>query len=253
MNQVQMITFLLLLLRVSSFVLSAGVFSVSAIPPLLKILFSLSLALILYPILPVLKLDLKTLGDQFMFLAIQEVVLGLVLGLTTRFFFYVMTMVGDLISTSMGLGSSQQFNPLTGSATQVMEQFFTWMAFAIFLSLGGHRIFIEALFQSFQEIPLAAAEMNAKAYRSVFGSMGSYLTLAIQLAAPVVISALLANVTMGILGRAVPQMNVLVTSFPVSILICLGILIIGMPYFSEEASMVFGTTMSTLMSVMREL
>jgi flagellar biosynthetic protein FliR len=258
LNQLQIILFALVFLRCSSFFVSAALFSASGINIHFKILFALVLSMVLFPTLALQgsnlnPLNFDTVNENLLLLVIREVFVGLAIGLISRFFFFAVSMIGDLISMALGLGASQLFNPISGTQSQLMDQFFTWLSLMIFLSLGGHHILINALSSSFELIPLAQNKFSSGPLAAVVTDYFQLLIIAIQVSAPVLISMALTNLAMGILGRTVPQINVLVTSFPISILLGLGVLILSIPMWTEEMSHLLDLTSTELLKFMKAI
>lgn len=253
LTETQVLFFGLVLLRMIAFVFSAALFSLPAVNTTVKILFALVLTLCLYPTIPgVASLAAGMQGDLPL-LAAREVLVGLILGFMTRIFFFALSMVGELISVSIGLASAQMYNPMADAHGGVMEQLHVMLGSLFFLLLGGHHVMISALAQSFEMIPLAVLSIKTGplAEMAMFGR--DLLVITIKMSAPVLVAILVANMAMGILGRAVPQLNVLVTSFPVTILLGLLVMIISMPLMTFEMNGLVDITAAKLMQVMRTL
>lgn len=255
LNQVQILTFALVLLRCSSFILSSAVFNTQSIPPFLKVLFSLSLTTIMYTIATHHSQAMNShwLNENLTQMAIREVLVGLLIGVLTRVFFFVVSMAGELFSMSMGLSAAQIFNPLTGSQNQILDQFYTWLSLMIFFVIGGHHILITALAQSFELIPITNEKINTSVLFSIVQHFQSLVTMAIQIASPILVAMLISNIAMGILGRTVPQINVMVTSFPLTIMMGLLILILTMPLWTPEMNHVLDDTATELWKVMKAI
>lgn len=249
-----MILFILVLLRISAFLVSAAFFSSPMIQMPIKLLLCLALAMVLYPIVPV-PLASKSIAfsNDIMILVVREVILGLTLGFLTRFFFLTVTMVGDLITTSIGLGAGQMFNPMMGSTGSSMEQFITLIGSLIFLSMNGHHLVISALAQSFEVIPITGMGLKHEVFNELALMGQTFLEITIKIAAPIMVSVLLANMAMGILGRAVPQINVLVTSMPVTLLLGFGVLFICLPLMVGEMNVVLDQMATRLLSAMKAM
>ncbi len=231
LNEVQLIAFGLILLRMSGFVFTAAILNSGSISAPLKILLSLVLTMTVFNQVAnnVTLVALKELDDSLITLAVKEVFIGLSIGFATRIFFFAVGMAGELISISMGLGQAQIFNPMMGSMGNVMEQFFAALATLLYMGLNGHHYMIEALNNSFQVVQLSATSIQALGYYEVAKYTQEFFIFGIKIAAPVMISLLVVQVGVGILSRAVPQINVLMTAAPVTILLGMAILFISLP------------------------
>ncbi len=247
-NESLVVIFVLILIRVSSFLLSSSLFNSSQINPMLKILMALVLSLVAFETN---KKTVLAVDAQIITLALKEAFLGVVLGLMTRFFFFALNMASELTSQALGLSSASIFNPMSGINSSLIEQFHTTLAILIFFAIQGHHILITGLFQSFEVIPLTQTTLK-------FGGLVEFATwcqalfeIALRVAAPVVSSLFLVNLGMGILGRAVPQINVFVTSFQVTIMVGFLVLFISMPLFINEVVHILDTTETQLVKMMR--
>lgn len=253
MPEQQVLLFALILLRIIAFVVSSAVLGSQNISVTVKILLSISLAIILYPLVLQNEKNIYLISDNVISYAFREVLLGLCLGFLTRLFFFTLSMTGELISVSMGLSAAQLFNPVMGSNGNVMEQFFSVIGALIFFALGGHHILIGSLFESFQLIPTVSLGFNFGPLGEIVGFAQELFLLTIKMCAPVVVAILATNIAMGILGRAVPQINVLVSSMPITILLGLLITIVCLPLLVLEMNGLLDVTTDKLMTVMKHL
>jgi flagellar biosynthetic protein FliR len=249
----QIIAFALILLRVLAFVFAMPIVGTAAVPTPVKILFSVVLAVLLFPVLKFQNADLIKIGDQVILLSMREIFLGLFLGFLMRLFFFTISIAGEIIGVSSGASSAQLFNPAMGTQTNVLEQFYLVMATLFFFGLNGHHIFLQGLAKSFELIPVAGVAVQSKGFASLTVSFQSILLMGIKLAAPVMISILLTNLAMGVLGRAVPQMNVFMTSMQVTFLMTLFVLIVTVPFFVDEMEVVLKTMANEFMAAMKVL
>ena len=236
-----------------SFVLTAAFFSSPSVNLPVKILFSVVLTAIVAPVAQFHITDVTEISNNIIMLSMKEIGLGLCLGFLTRFFFFALSMAGEMISVSLGLGSAQVYNPFSGQSGQVLEQFYSLFGMIVFLSLNGHHVFTTALVESFQTLPVAKAAIEFGGLAEVAQRFQQIFVIMIKMAAPVVITLFIVNMSMAIVGRAVPQINVLVTSFPITIMIGLVVLIVSVPLMSMEMSLLLQSTSSELFKLMRAL
>ncbi len=233
----QIIAFALVFLRIIAFVVSWPIFGTSSVPVSVKVLLALIISMVVFPTIPAFQnANLIKFGDEIVFMAIRELAIGLVLGFLMRMFFFAVSMAGEIISVSIGIGSAQLFNPAMGSSGSALEQFQVMLATLFFLVMNGHHMFIAGLGQSFSIVPVSDLGIATNG----FGGMGQIITevfvMGIKISAPILVAIFVTNIAMGIVGRAVPQVNVLVTSMPVTILLGFAVLMITTPLFVGEMS-----------------
>lgn len=249
----QMIIFALILMRMLSFIISSAVLGSPTVSIQVKVLLSIVITAILYPTVKITNPDLASISNDIILLTAREILIGLTLGFLTRLFFFAVTMTGDLVSLSVGLNASQLYNPMLGQNGNTLDQFYSLIATLIFFSVNGHHLLISALAQSFEMIPAATLKLNYGVYAEIAAYGQQILVMAIKMSAPVIVAVLVANLSMGILGRAIPQINVLVTSLPVTITIGMGVVFVCLPLIVLEMNGLLDATTANLFAVMKHL
>lgn len=253
LNEIQLVAFGLILLRMSGFVFTAAILSAPAVTTPLKVLLSLVLTLTVFNSVAntTVLVQLNGMEDSLLTLAAKEVFVGISLGFATRIFFFAIAMAGELISVSMGLGQAQLFNPMMGTMTNVMEQFFVALATLLYMGLNGHHYMIEGLSNSFAVIQLSTTTIKSFGYLEVAKYAQEFFIFGIKIAAPIVISMLVVQVGVGILSRAVPQINVLMTAAPVTIMMGFGILFISLPLMLLQLNGLLSVSAEELMNFIK--
>jgi flagellar biosynthetic protein FliR len=230
----QILAFALVLMRIIAFVATWPVFGSANVPMPVKLLLSILFTMVVFPTLHFTNTDLITMNDELLLLSAREIFIGFSLGFLMRMFFFIVSIMGEIVSVTMGLSAAQLYNPAMGSQASVLEQFEVTLATLLFLALNGHHIFIGGLVQSFSVAPVASLSLNYHAFATIGAAAQEIMVIGLKMSAPVLVAIFLTNLSMGILGRAVPQINVLITSMPVTALLGLLILIITTPLFVNE-------------------
>ncbi len=218
-------------MRTAAFMLTWPVLSGSLIPRNIQILASIALSLLIYPTISWQSLAPHLLTESLVFLVIREVFIGLSLGFVSRFFLFAVSICGEIVSITMGLSGAQIFNPASNSRSTVLEQFQVMLASLFFLAINGHHMFMAAFVKTYEILPLSLEALNLVGLRKIDVLVQEIMIAGVKMSAPVLAAIFLMNVTMGIIGRAVPQVNVLITSLPANILVGLGILFLSIPVF----------------------
>ncbi|WP_413558703.1 flagellar biosynthetic protein FliR [Bdellovibrio sp. HCB209] len=252
-TEAQILLFALIFLRMIAFVVASAFFGSESIPVSVKVLLSLVLSVMLFPIVRISNVDYLVISNEIISLAIRELVVGLSIGFLTRIFFFVVSMVGDLIAMSLGLSAGQMFNPLLGTTGNAMESFYSTLGTLVFLAINGHHILIRAIFESYSLVPVSSLSLNIGPFGEIATFGSTALILTIKMCAPVLVTILLVNLAMGILGRAVPQINVLVTSIPVTIMIGMTVVFICLPLMIMEMNGLVEMTASQVFKFMKAL
>lgn len=252
LTEAQILLFALILMRMSSFVLSSAVLGNPTVNAPVKILLSIVLSMIVFPLVQLKTINMSIISTEIIGLVIREIIVGLALGFLTRLFFFVVSMTGDLVSMSIGLSAAQIYNPMMGSQGGVVEQFYTGLATLIFFGINGHHMLLSGIMQSYDLVTVAGG-LNVSPFADVAVFVQTTLEMAIKMAAPILGSLLIVNLAMGILGRAVPQINVLVTSMPVTIMIGFIVMFVCLPLLIVEMNGVVDITAQKLFEVMKQL
>ena len=214
-----MLVFFLHTLRLSAFFLSAPFFGAAAIPVQARVIASVVIAFGFYGLIEV--PDPQNLPFLSMVeVALIEVAIGLSLGLAFTIVFSAVALTGEKIAASAGLGFAAQMDPNSGGQTPVISQFLNLFAIAAFLSLDGHLHMIALIRMSYEVLPLGQPFQFSVFVSGGLTAAGHMFTIASQLMLPVVSILLLANITVGVVTRSAPQLNLFSIGFPLTILTC---------------------------------
>lgn len=249
----QMVGFMLVLLRLTAFVFAMPVFGAGMVPLPVKILLSLVLSVVVFPIAVTNAVTDLAISETILLMAGREVLVGLFLGFLMRFFFFAISVAGELIGLSSGLATAQMYNPALGANSNVIEQFQMLIATLLFLALNGHHIFLEGMVRSFAILRIGDYGIRLEALGSAAALVREVIIFGVQLAAPVIVAVFVAQLGMGIIGKAVPQINVLVTSLQLTMLLTLIIVYLAIPTTVTTINSMMVEMASSFMSLMRSL
>jgi flagellar biosynthetic protein FliR len=208
--------------RVSGLMVFCPFFGNSAIPAPLKAALTVLVTVLLYPLRGPLQLALGPW--QWLGVALGEVVIGLVLGLAANFMMEAPLMAGQILGVQMGYSLAALFDPNTQAETPVLAQFHQLATLMIFLQLDVHHWLLRALVRSFDYLPAGAA-VTSLAATGLLRAAGGIFLAGVQIAAPALVATLVADVALGLLGKASSQLPVLFIGLAVKNLLGLAILI----------------------------
>ena len=242
----EILAFSLVLLRMIAFVVAMPVIGTVNVPTSTKILFALLMAFVLFPQVGWKKLSIDLESLEIINAGIKEVFVGLTFGFLARMFFMTVTMAGQIMSVSMGISSAQLFNPAMGETSSSMDQFFFALATLFFLAINGHHILITGIYDTFQIIPLDRIAINLRGFQDFGPLVQLMMSIAVKVSAPILVTVLFMNVAMALMGRAVPQINILVTSLPVNVLVGFFVLFATLPILVWQMSDLINITATEL-------
>ncbi|NOS78685.1 MAG: flagellar biosynthetic protein FliR [Nitrospira sp.] len=243
--------FLVLVSRIGGLLAALPVFSGRTIPIKVKLGLVLALSLMLAPSIP-----MPTVSLDPMILVggmLSEMTIGVTIGLAVRLLFGALEVAGELLGIQMGFGAVHLFDPTTSQQTPMVAQFFTMLASLIFLSLNAHLFAMATIIHSYEAIPAFGAHLSAHLGEEILLLSQRMFTIGLKLSAPVLITILLINVLMALLGRAVPQVQVFVLSFPITIAGGLLVLSLGMPFTVALIGSEFEQLQLTIEALLRSL
>lgn len=216
-------SFLLILFRVSAFLMALPIFGGGGVPMPIKVILAVSISVILFQILEIETVPL-TIGS-FTVGIIGEILIGVVIGLGARLVFAAVEIGGEIVGLQMGFGIANVFDPVSNRQVGLIGQLQNLVASLIFLVTNAHHIILRALVHSFRFAPSLGFYPSEALVGHLMRLGGEMFVLGMKIGIPVMVALLLANVAIGILSRVVPQINALLFSFPVTI--GLGLLVIG--------------------------
>ena len=230
--------FLWPLTRILALVATAPILGNPAIPKKVKLGLALMITLAVAPNLGAMPaVDPNSLAG--LLILGQQIVIGVAMGLTIRIIFVAIEMAGELIGLQMGLGFAIFFNPQTKGFTPVIGQLLGVLAALTFLALDGHLQIIAVLAESFSTLPVSTEPLAANGFK-VFVDMGSKIFAAgLLLSLPPMAALLMTNLTLGILTRAAPQLNIFAVGFPITLAIGMVTLALSLPYFAPVMERLF--------------
>ena len=213
----EIVVWILVFLRTGAFFMGIPLFAGRMLPTKIKTSFGLILALIINPLIPA-NLELATNFAGVILLSMNEICIGLLLAMTVRMIFFAVELAGHLISYEIGLMASNSVNPLLGTSDATITTLLFYFSLLIFFVAGIHYDVLKAFIMSFEILPIGNFFLSANPMQEFVGEVSRVFVIGTLMAAPFIAFNFLVNVSFAVLGKAVPKMNVFMTSFSVRIL-----------------------------------
>ena len=232
--------FLLVLVRISSAIVAMPIFGARTIPAQAKIGLAVVLSLIA---LPMHQGPVAPAPENMLVFAAavgSEALIGFVIGIAVSFVFHALEMGASLIGVQIGFSFGELINPMTGGQSGVMESFYRILATLVFFSINGHHLVIAGLLHTFEVVPAGTADLTLIAGDRAVPFFISLFGVAVRVALPVTAALLLTDLALGIVERAVPQMNVLVVGMPLKVGVGVFVLAMSIPMVTAFMGAVFG-------------
>ncbi len=208
--------------RVGGLMAVAPLWSLSTLPLVARGAVTVALALLLVPLAPAAGAPEQPFAIPLPMLL--EFAIGTAIGLTAAVLVQGAALAGEVLSLQMSLSLGPALLPTPDTPVSGVGQLKTFLALLVYLSAGGHVMLIAGLAESLRVVP-PGLPMAGDGARAAAGLLGSLFTTALQAAAPVMGALFVTTVALAIVGRAVPQVNTMLVSFPVSIAV--GLVMLG--------------------------
>jgi flagellar biosynthetic protein FliR len=210
--------FLLVSLRASCLLLFCPPWDSRFIPVPVRLFSVLGLSLALTPVVSSSLPPFPATWGAGVILVLREFLIGLGWGLVFHFIFAGIQMSANLVAIQMGFGMATVLDPQTQAQNTLLAKMLVLLATLIFLTMNGHHVLLRLLVQSFQEVPMEASMSLPGSLFAYVPSLGGLMyNLAVQLLAPVLAVLFLTQVALGLVARAVPQIQVMIVGFPLTI------------------------------------
>lgn len=199
--------FVLVLARVGAMLSLAPIWGSRAVPMRLRAMLAVMIALLITPLHHV-SLSQSDFLDLTLAIA-KETGLGLAMGATLSMLFGSLQIAGQLIAQTSGLSLAESYDPSQDETTPVFSQLLDQLGLTIFVLLGGHRQALHAVLDSFAAMPPGKADLPPDLIIAMTDVLTKSCTLGIQVAAPVMLAMLVSNLVLGLVSRALPQLNMM--------------------------------------------
>lgn len=204
------------LARVLAFMSIAPIFNNTAVPMRIRLLIGIAITVGIAPVVPPIPAIEPASGAGLLML-VREMLIGFAMGFAMRIVFAAISMAGEQIGLQMGLGFAVSYDPLNTAQTPVLSEFLALMTTLIFLALNGHLMAVATLAQGFQVLPVSLDALPPTAWLNIVLHGKVIFATGMLLALPVTGAMIITNLSLGVLNKAAPQLNLFAIGFPITI------------------------------------
>ena len=233
------------LARILGFIATAPIWNTPGIPRRTRLILGLAIAIVIIPALPPMP-QVAPASLAGLLLLGQQTLLGIAMGFAVRVVFTAINLAGDFMGFQMGLSFATFYDPLNSSQTPVISEFLNLITLLLFLSLNGHLLYVATLAKSFYVLPVGS-----------FPGSGSWLNLAelaaqifsfgLLLSLPVVVALMITNLSLAVLTRAAPQLNIFALGFPITLLGGFAVLAISLNYLATPLQSIYEVALTAML------
>ncbi|MCR5310341.1 MAG: flagellar biosynthetic protein FliR [Lachnospiraceae bacterium] len=230
--------FLLILVRVTTFVYAAPFFGMVNVPNRVKVgigvMFSV---LVYYTLTPVAPEYQTVLG--FTILALKEAAVGVIIGFSASIFISILSFAGHLVDMETGLSMVTLFDSMTRDSITISGTYYQYVVLLMLLLSGMYQFVVGALVSSFSVIPVSGAVFHSDRLLAGMGIfLAEYISIGFRISLPVFAVIMLLNAILGILTKVSPQLNMFAVGIQLKILAGLAVLFLTVAMLPGASAMI---------------
>ena len=244
---------IVVLLRILGFFATAPFFSGKYINNYVKIGISFIIALFVVFNNNGITLPYNFFGNTLGYagICIIEVIIGAMIGFCSTIVFNIVIFAGSLIDTQAGLTMATVYDPSSSTQLAITANLYYYALIMVFLVTNMHHSFIKAIFYSYDILKIGMFNVAGPTISYMISLITEFFLLGFKFASPVIAAMLILDVGLGILVRAVPQMNVFIVGFPLKLAIFMLIMILATELFINNYAYIYDKTLSVIINVIR--
>lgn len=225
---------ILLFLRIVTILFFLPIFGDNNIPSRVRVLIALTMGFCIWPVVEKNLVSFSGFVQwsplSLGFATLREVFFGFSIGFASKLLTFAASIASNIVGVNMGFQTATLFSPQTGTQESSFTSLKVWLITVLILAFNIHHIFIAGIVKSFTTIPFAPTADPNNLINIVMQTVTVSFEIGIRIAAPLILIQLLTMVALGLLNRALPQLNAFVISFPLSFLLSMAVL-----FFSASA------------------
>ncbi|MCI5741964.1 MAG: flagellar biosynthetic protein FliR [Lachnospiraceae bacterium] len=231
--------FLMILVRVATFVFVAPFFGMTNTPFRVKIGFSVFVSLLLFQILPKTGLDYQGVFG-FAAIIVKEGITGLLIGFAASICNSIILLAGNMIDMEIGLSMATTFDPMTNSQVNITGNLYNYFILMLLIVTDMHHYILRAVVDSYQLIPIAGQNFD---WEHLFTSFLAFVTdlfvIAFRIILPIFVVSMILNAILGIMAKVAPQMNMFAIGMQLKLLVGFVILFLTIRMLPNISNFIF--------------
>ncbi len=237
------------LCRVSGFLMVFFLYSSSTVPVMVRALACLTITVCILPSIPGLPQNPELFSGLGVITTICQVLIGAAMGYMTLFITQSFILAGQAVAMQTGLGYASLVDPVSGTNSPVVGQFFSVLCTLVFLALDGHLVFFQLLLLSFATLPIGPNFLTPAGLTQIYSFGLIMFATALTMAMSAICTMLVVNFTFGVMTRAAPQLNVFSMGFAFSMTTGLFVLWYSLNAFMGNFIVLLNTIMESTCSL----
>ncbi len=244
--------YLLILIRISSFIFTAPIFNIKSIPTKVKVALAVFLTTIVAGLIPNKQLSYSTVYG-FAGLVLKEFFVGLLIGYVANICMSIISLAGHILDTEIGFASASMFDPINSAQVTVSSNLLTYFVLLVLLATNMHYYLLRAIVSTFTLIPIGNAHFRFDLYTIMLRFLGDMFLIGFRIVLPVFASILIVNTVLAILAKVAPQMNMFVIGFQLKIIVGLFVLLLIVSTLPTVGNFIFEEIKDMLELIIKSL
>lgn len=243
--------FLLIFVRVASFVYIAPFFSMSNTPSRVRVGLAFFISVLLYQTGPEQEAAYDTLTG-YTIIVMKEAVTGFLIGFGANLCTAVVSFAGQIADMEMGLSMSSLFDPATKQQTTITGVYYNYMVLLLLMISGMHRYLLKALAETYELIPINGAVFHDDALlQALITFMGDYIIVGFRICLPIFAVMIILNAVLGILAKVSPQLNMFAVGIQMKVLVGFCVLFVTTAMLPDAAGFIYEQMKRMVVSFVR--
>lgn len=246
--------YLLILVRIASFMVTAPVFSIaSTTPRRIKIGFAAAIAFLVFPLIPREEIIYETIW-QFAAIILEEAAVGVIIGFMANICINILSFAGRIIDTEIGFAMATQFDPTTRDQVSITGTLYMYFVMFLLLVTNMYQYVVRAIIDSYELIPVNGVQISiGRLLELMLKYASDCFIIGFRIVLPFFTVMLLLNVILGILAKIAPQMNMFVVGMQLKVLTGLLVMVITAPLLLSVANFIFDEIKTLIVAAIQAL
>ena len=249
----EIVRFAIVLFRLSGIMMFAPFFSNQTVPMPIRAVFALVAASVLTPSLTLSAVPADLGLNSIIGLASGEILSGILLGLAASCIFAGFQFAGQIVSLQLGFSLINQIDPQTNVEVPVFSFFQNYIGLLFFLLINGHHWFLLAVNESFGALPVGGVQIQGPVITWLVYLTGQVFVIGLKISGPILTVTIITDIVLGIIGRAAPQIHIIIVSMPLKILVGFGCLSFSFYFLPRYLDGVYSGLFKVLFSLVRAM
>lgn len=246
--------FLLMLTRISGIFLIAPFYGSQNIPIYFRAGLAFAITMVMFPVVDqntAIEAPPSLLG--YLINVISELFVGWLIGFVAYVTMQAVNFAGKMMDMQAGFAVVNEMDPTSGQQAPLIGSLLYYLMLIVFLTTNGHHMLLAALVRSFDAIPLVGLHYDNSLAEMITDFTAGVFVTGVKIALPITFAILITNVSLGILARTMPQLNIFVVGIPMQIIVGIFVLAMIIPFYILFLDVLFNEIYGNIVIVLRAI